>query len=366
MSATGWLQPRDHAVAARTVATLCIVASVVTIVFAVAAPGAKTSAIEIAFTVAVACVVIFAAMMVRYLGPTHEWIWAACPFLAIAVIVTLDLVTSDGSIAAQVFFFFPTLYGASQLRRPGGIAVTIVAVLGEVAVIVLNLPVRMGVVDAVYVIAALVTTAVLLMTAGRCQDALVGQLQRQAAIDPLTGLATRRVLDQAAQSALAGAASGDGTALILLDVDDFKSVNDRYGHPGGDEVLVQLASLLVAGCRQDDIVSRLGGDEIALLLPGCSQVALLRRADQILWDVRAHSFLLDEDRQVSISVSAGLAHAPTHAQDLRSLYAAADAALYAAKRSGRDRVGAPHPAGSSELPDQDPVDLRTTAAAGQA
>ncbi len=188
-----------------------------------------------------------------------------------------------------------------------------------------------------------ITTAALLVKAGQRQDVLIAKLQHQAAIDPLTGLATRRVLDQAAMSALSGAASGDGTALILIDVDDFKAVNDNFGHPGGDEVLIQLANLLVEGCRQDDLVSRLGGDEIALLLPGCSEQALLRRADQILWDVRAHAFTLEGGEQLSISVSAGLAHAPTDAQDLRSLYAAADAALYEAKRAGRNRVGSSRP-----------------------
>jgi diguanylate cyclase (GGDEF)-like protein len=192
---------------------------------------------------------------------------------------------------------------------------------------------------------ALLTTVALLVVAGERQDVLVDQLQRLAAIDPLTGLATRRVLDRAAQSALSGSASGEGTALILLDVDDFKSVNDRFGHPGGDEVLIQLARLLTDGCREGDIVSRMGGDEIAMLLPGCSAEAVVRRADQIMWDVRASAFWVSdaspEGQSLSISVSAGLAHAPTHALDVQALYAAADAALYSAKRGGRNRAELP-------------------------
>ena len=145
------------------------------------------------------------------------------------------------------------------------------------------------------------------------------------------------MLDHAAQSALSGAASGEGTALILIDIDNFKAVNDQYGHPGGDEVLIQLAALLIAGCRDGDTVSRLGGDEIALLLPGCSRESMIARADQIMWRVRAFQFRMSEDELLSISVSAGLAHAPTEAVDVRSLYAVADAALYEAKRNGRDR-----------------------------
>jgi diguanylate cyclase (GGDEF)-like protein len=264
-----------------------------------------------------------------------------CPFAAVAVIVGLDLLTADGSMAAQVFLFFPALYGASQLRRAGAFAVGAATVAGEVAVVAVEMPLREALIDAAYVGSALVATVVLLVNAGRRQDTLVDQLKRQAAIDPLTGLATRRVLDHAAQSALSTAANGNGSGLIVLDVDNFKTINDRYGHPAGDEVLVQLAALLVSGCRGNDLVSRLGGDEIAMLLPGCSPDALARRADQILWDVRAHAFDIECGEALSISVSAGVAHAPTHAGDLRALYAAADSALYEAKRAGRNRVGRP-------------------------
>ncbi len=173
------------------------------------------------------------------------------------------------------------------------------------------------------------------------------QLRQQAAVDPQTGLVTRRVLDQAAQSALSGAASRLGTALMLVDIDDFKLINDKYGHPAGDEVLVQLAALLIRGCRPNDIVSRLGGDELALLLLGCSQSAMVGRGEDLLNRIRAHPFRLNDEHTITITVSAGLAHAPTHATDLRELYSTADKALYRAKRAGRNRVGGP-PAGPAE------------------
>src|SRR5580704_16264488 len=111
MSVLGSLQPRDHATAARTVATLTLVAALVTIVFALGEPGANVSGTTIAITVAVACLVILAGWSTRYLDSSHRLVWASCPFLAIAVIVGLDLLSTDRSIAAQVFFFFPTLYG---------------------------------------------------------------------------------------------------------------------------------------------------------------------------------------------------------------------------------------------------------------
>ncbi len=125
---------------------------------------------------------------------------------------------------------------------------------------------------------------------------------------------------------------------MLLDVDEFKSVNDRHGHPGGDEVLMQLAELLVRGSRRGDVVCRMGGDEVALLLPGCSDESGRNIADHIVRDVAEHVFSVGEADVVHVSVSAGVAHAPTHASNLRTMYAAADAALYEAKHSGRNRA----------------------------
>jgi diguanylate cyclase (GGDEF)-like protein len=127
--------------------------------------------------------------------------------------------------------------------------------------------------------------------------------------------------------------------LILLDVDNFKTINDRYGHPAGDAILVQLADLIIRGTRREDVVCRLGGDEVAVLLPACSRDVALNRAEELLADVRGHAFSVDGHHDpLSVSVSLGLAHAPSDADELRSLYAAADAALYQAKRSGRARL----------------------------
>jgi diguanylate cyclase (GGDEF)-like protein len=173
------------------------------------------------------------------------------------------------------------------------------------------------------------------------------------AIDPLTGLATRRVLDDALQTALTGDVHDGGTALAMLDIDRFKSVNDRYGHPIGDAVLVHIAAILAENTRPDTIICRIGGDEIAFLLPGCSEVSAVQRAERLVELIRDSPLRLASGEVLRLSVSVGVAHAPHphDAETKRELYAAADAALYNAKRAGRDRVGVP----ASALGEQPPL-----------
>ena len=335
-----WMQPRSRRAAIRTLVTLSGVAALITIAFLPMQPGRRDpTPVEGTLTLVAAGLVVAACWWARSRRTASLVAWAAAPLLAVVAIVEVDLLTADASVAAQIFLFFPTLYGASQLPRAGAIVMTAASVVGETVVVFGLLPVRAAVIDVAYVGAALITTAVILVRSGERQAASRETLRRLAALDPLTGLATRRVLDEAAQSAISGSHSVEGTSLILLDVDDFKSVNDQYGHPGGDEVLVQLAALLMRSARHDDVVCRIGGDEMALLLPGCSVSSLRRRAHEIVDDVRAHRFLLSSGESLTVSVSVGLAHAPTDAVDLPALYVKADQTLYDAKRSGRNRVG---------------------------
>jgi diguanylate cyclase (GGDEF)-like protein len=335
-----WMLPRNHRAAARTVTTLCAVAAAVSVVFAPFQP-AEHGAGPVAMSIGggVVALVVLLAVLARHFREANRLAWTISPLLAVAAIVVVDLLTNDSSVSAQIFLVFPTLYGASQLRVPGSVVMTAASLVGELVVVGVQLPPREAIVDGGYVAAALVTAAVLLTVSTERQARLVAKLELMAAIDPLTGLVTRRVLDRAATSALSGATSDEGTSLILMDVDNFKTINDDHGHPAGDEVLVGLADLIVRGTRTADVVCRLGGDEIAVLLPACSRESAQKRAEDLLSDVRSHPFAVEGlDRPLSVSVSLGLAHAPSDALDLRSLYAAADAALYHAKRAGRGRL----------------------------
>jgi len=336
--------PRNQTVAGWVLFVLTGVAAGLTIVFTIAFP--PRHALESVITIALCGGLIAIASGLVVTRHSPAWLWAAYPFMAITFITVMDVITRDASVTAQVFFFFPVLYAGAQLRRTAAIAVCTASIAGEAVVSLLVASGGKARADLAFVAAALATAGVLLLHADARNDRLIEQLEKQAAVDPLTGLMTRRVLDTAVKSALDGAGDTAGTAMLLMDVDKFKTINDVHGHPAGDSVLQQLAGILLGLSRNDDLVSRLGGDEIAVLLPGCPLEVAALRAEKILEAVRMHAFDVTdhtlaghhERTCLSVTLSIGVAHLSTRGRELRTLYTAADTALYEAKRQGRDRV----------------------------
>ena len=166
-------------------------------------------------------------------------------------------------------------------------------------------------------------------------DRLQAELQRLAQHDPLTGLVNRRALEAAAARLLADPAAA--LAVVAIDADHFKRINDRHGHAAGDAVLVALAERLRAGAGPGDVVGRLGGEEFVLLLPGATADAARERAEALRVAVSAAPVPVD-DRALAVSVSIGVALRRPGQDDLETLLRAADRAMYAAKAAGRDRV----------------------------
>nr|WP_255480963.1 GGDEF domain-containing protein [Quadrisphaera sp. RL12-1S] len=200
------------------------------------------------------------------------------------------------------------------------------------------MPLPAALTDVVFVGTTLAVVAVVLVRLLDAQEADRAELARLAAVDTLTGLVTRRVLDDALAASLRSAASAQGTALVLVDVDNFKAINDGHGHPVGDDALRHLARVLASSVRHDDaVVSRMGGDELAVLLTGCSAEVAALRAGELVQAVRAAPLQLVDGTQLAVTISVGVAQVPRHAVGMRELYAAADAALYEAKRAGRDQ-----------------------------
>jgi diguanylate cyclase (GGDEF)-like protein len=156
--------------------------------------------------------------------------------------------------------------------------------------------------------------------------------------DPLTGCLNRRGFDQAMLSELTCMDRPDATvALLAVDIDHFKQVNDNYGHVAGDLVLRDFGKLLVRIARGGDIVARTGGEEFSILLPHTNEVGARAVAERVREALHAHEFLIDGTRirlTASIGGASGLAQGGE--ASAARLTHMADQALYAAKRGGRD------------------------------
>ena len=169
-------------------------------------------------------------------------------------------------------------------------------------------------------------------------DRLRATLAEEAVRDPLTGLHNRRHLDRALLHDLARSVDeGLPVAVVLVDVDRFKSVNDRFGHGTGDAVLCAVAAELRAGTRTADTVARAGGEEFVLVLPGADEAEALARAETVRARVGALQHPVP-DGVLAVTLSAGVAVARHGGRGAADLLARADRALYRAKSGGRDRV----------------------------
>jgi diguanylate cyclase (GGDEF)-like protein len=336
-----WMQPRDYGVAKRIVTSFTTLAVVVSLVFLpLQGPVRSSDSRLLALAGAALAIGVVMSIAATVVDRAARPAWAVCPFLAIVAIVVVDLATDDATFTAQIFFLFPALYAGSQLPRRGAALVTAAAIVGDAVVVSASLPLKEAISDTGYLAAALAATAVMLVRGSEARESTMAELAHRATTDSLTGLVTRRVFDQATTRAVISSVPSEGTSLVLVDLDRFKSVNDQYGHQGGDEVLVQVSALLLESARLGDVVCRFGGDELALLMPDCRIDVAERRAKEIVDRVRRHGITLSAGHVIHVSISAGLAHAPTHASDYPGLYAAADKALYAAKDGGRNRVAA--------------------------
>jgi diguanylate cyclase (GGDEF)-like protein len=157
-----------------------------------------------------------------------------------------------------------------------------------------------------------------------------------ASVDPLTGLFNRRGFAEACARVIdREAKAGRPVTVLIFDIDHFKGINDRFGHPAGDEILKLFSTVVVNNLRISDLSGRIGGEEFAALLP-CSLEEGVLVAERVREAFEASDIVVEEGK-VDTTVSIGVAGGPA-GTELEVLLAAADTALYQAKRSGRNRV----------------------------
>lgn len=184
-------------------------------------------------------------------------------------------------------------------------------------------------------------------------------LRTQSVRDALTGLYNRRYLEETLDREIRRASrSKQNLGVIMIDLDHFKKFNDAFGHDAGDAVLRETGLLLTKGIRAEDFVCRFGGEEFVVILPTANLEAAQARAENLRLNIRELTILYQGKSMGMITISAGVAVFPDHGATPKDIVAAADAALYDAKRNGRDQVAVAAPHSSAE------IELSSTAQAG--
>ncbi|GIE31363.1 hypothetical protein Ait01nite_044080 [Actinoplanes italicus] len=259
--------------------------------------------------------------------------WLIVPFAGAGVITALNVATRDATMGPQLFYLWPLLYAAMFLNRRF-IAGTVAQISAGHAITAFQYQEGgQALLDWIAITVAMAMTGVVVAGLRERNDRLRAVLEAQATSDSLTGVANRRAFD-AELDRMAGDVGPDHPlALIMIDVDHFKTINDTWGHAVGDLALRTVADALRGAAEdRENMVARLGGDEFAVLLRAAPYAAV-RYVEHVRTRVRDTTGLPCGPPSLSI----GIAVAPDHAQATDDLQKAADAALYRAKEGGRGR-----------------------------
>jgi diguanylate cyclase (GGDEF)-like protein len=247
-----------------------------------------------------------------------------------------------------------TLLAALELWRGRGDGAwrypIVVLLLGHAAFIPLRIPIAgvwrhpdpfdADLITFVFFEAVFVSICAVYLLGGLIKDRVIESFRQDSLTDPLTGVMNRRGLFQIGERLLTRArVNGHSAALIMLDLDRFKDINDQFGHANGDEVLIWFCRLAGMQLRPNDLFGRIGGEEFVSLLPNATSQDALRLAERIRAAVEAGSHPMGA-HTVRVTVSIGIAFSDDAATDLMRLLQMADEALYRAKATGRNRVEA--------------------------
>lgn len=270
--------------------------------------------------------------------PVPEWMLGAVVAFGTALITLAtyegghDTGTSDNEmlyvwVAFYAFYFFALRHALLQLALVGGAYAALLTTEGVAF--------GDGVTRWIVTLGTLAVGGAIIYRLRSSLKRLVGELTDRARVDSLTGLLNRHALEERALVEFARSRrEGRPVALLVCDVDDFKTINDTLGHPAGDQVLRRVAGVLSGETRQVDAVARVGGDEFALLLPGADALNATATASRLRLAIR-HSA---GAAPLRLTASVGVAVGPHEGDSLDELWQAADRAMYEAKRGGGDAV----------------------------
>ncbi|AGL18462.1 diguanylate cyclase [Actinoplanes sp. N902-109] len=407
---------RDVHGAARAVAYLTLAGAPYVAVTGVLTPGIGAAGITAVVAVALAMAVTGLICWIRP-AAWPRFFWYVIPVLTTALVTTLNLATRDASTGAQLFYLWPVLYTANFLGRRAVYLILAMVFGGHAATVLTVLGAAKGMADWFAMILAMSMTALVVGGLRTRAERLRETLERQANADALTGLANRRSFAGALTRAGDWAARTHGRlALLTVDLDHFKTINDTYGHAAGDRALILVADALRAVAGDTGVAARLGGDEFVLLLrgdtpaaspaafsasvfpadvlpstfsvggppaafpagdsssavgvslppagvslPGAAGDALLRGGTHAVEVAQSLAAIVAADTGLPggpPTLSIGIAELPGDAGTAEDLVKASDAALYRAKASGRGRIATapvrlnPWPAPDQVAPDR--------------
>lgn len=264
---------------------------------------------------------------------------------SVAITVATMLVALTGGVESPFFFVYPLIVGGAALVVTPIITLGLAAsaALGYLLAVVLGTPNVLAGTPAATATVGINLTAIILLAyvamviareQRRSRDAAI----RLSTIDPLTQLFNRGFFFAAIEREIARSArTGRGFCLLMMDLDELKSINDRLGHFHGDRVLRAVGEVVTAGVRRIDTAARYGGDEFVVLLPETDPTGAFVLAEKIRIGVSEIS-LQSPDSTVSPSLSVGVVSYPDDGTTADELMISADGAMYASKRSGKNRV----------------------------
>lgn len=296
--------------------------------------------------------------------PPHNFVYSSISIAAAATVahLTFEAINETGLTSMQgtwglvqfgALMLAGVTYEAVQLLLTGSVLMlgatarpSLRRVLGSWQDNVIEaVTIGLGAVTAIVLVNVPVAVAIMaLVTVAFNRLAELGQLQSDVRTDSKTGLANMRGWTESAERVFRRASRRrEGPALLMIDFDDFKWINDTYGHPAGDDVLRHVGTLLTEVTRPGDIVGRFGGEEFLILLPDVGMHAAAQTAERIRNTVKRATVGTTNKRGGAATItgrttSIGVAVYPRHAGSLETLVRAADVAVYEAKERGRDQV----------------------------